>query len=917
MDFIVLFIVSDDTYFMVHKYVFSTLLLLFLSASLFSQQKDNSTELSLTSKEARINPNTVRRTSNDQLLELKDSIKRDAEGEVWREADITFPLRIPQGGRYLLSSHVKRTQFPNGPVNDLNIEIQIGNQRITKRIVSDARNYTYHVLGDFVITESDSLLRVWLPKGIQFEKIVVNEYCPVTVPETVQIYQPPIVPPEGHPRLWVNGESLPVVKARLDKGENHRVWQQVKKDALQEFTFHFYPWKEIPYSTDLEKTVQTKAFYYLMTDEKKVGREAISILKNYLSVLEYGNINYGDITRDIGHTIYVSALVYDWCNGLLTKQEKKQLYERMMDLSRKMSIGWPPFKESIVNGHAAEAQVNRDLLSMSIAIYEQDPIPYKYTSYLILEELVPMRRFQYQSARPNQGVDYGAYRHMWEMNAAWLFYRMSGRQVFDDNIKKLPLYWMYMRLPNGRLFRDGDVFREVNRMKPYYWGQPEMLLLDYCYSENAILKAEFQRQGGIPDNPILFLLLNNPELIPSEDYSHFPLAFSTGNVTGSLISRTGWNMKPGSDDVVAEIKGGGYLFGNHQHADAGAIQIYYHGLQVCDLGLYISYGSPYDFNFNKRSASHSMMLVVDPDEAFGNNLLNDGGTRFNQRSPKSVFDTLHDPWFSNGVVLASNIEHNNNSFQYSYFKADLTHAYSSKVRNYTKTFCFVNTGNKQVPAFIVVLDNITSSNADFKKFWKINTIKEPLISDSSILLHNREETGPTGWTHIKTLLPAKANRKTVYWNSQDTVNPIAPLPAISTHEPETKGYQLVISPQQANKKDTFLNLFLMAADGVRPPLVHFDETSTEYRIKVHDYLVVLPSKSELLPDSFDITLLDHSDQKVILAGLKPGLWYVCKQDNNTHFKFKVKENANSLQFSGNHGTYKIWRNNPDSEGETQ
>ena len=121
MDFIVLFIVSDDTYFMVHKYVFSTLLLLFLSASLFSQQKGNSAELLLTPKEARINPNTVRRTSNNQLLELKDSIKRDAEGEVWREADITFPLRIPQGGRYLLSSHVKRTQFPNGPVNDLNI----------------------------------------------------------------------------------------------------------------------------------------------------------------------------------------------------------------------------------------------------------------------------------------------------------------------------------------------------------------------------------------------------------------------------------------------------------------------------------------------------------------------------------------------------------------------------------------------------------------------------------------------------------------------------------------------------------------------------------------------------------------------------------------------------------------------------
>jgi len=44
---------------------------------------------------------------------------------------------------------------------------------------------------------------------------------------------------------------------------------------------------------------------------------------------------------------------------------------------------------------------------MSIAVYDEDPVPYRYTSYLVLEQLVPMRKFEYQSPRHNQGVDYG------------------------------------------------------------------------------------------------------------------------------------------------------------------------------------------------------------------------------------------------------------------------------------------------------------------------------------------------------------------------------------------------------------------------------------------------------------------------------------------------------------------------------
>src|SRR5699024_10979373 len=110
-----------------------------------------------------------------------------------------------------------------------------------------------------------------------------------------------------------------------------------------------------------------------------------------------------------------------------------------------------------------EAMISRDLLSMSIAIYNENPLPYKYTSYALLEQLAPMMQFEYQSSRHNQGVDYGAYRFGWEMHGAMLFYRMMGRKIYPDNLKNLPYYWLYMRLPNGYMFRDGDMFRNQSK----------------------------------------------------------------------------------------------------------------------------------------------------------------------------------------------------------------------------------------------------------------------------------------------------------------------------------------------------------------------------------------------------------------------------------------------------------------------
>jgi heparin/heparan-sulfate lyase len=140
--------------------------------------------------------------------------------------------------------------------------------------------------------------------------------------------------------------------------------------------------------------------------------------------------------------------------------------------------------------------------------------------------------------------------------------------------------------------------------------------------------------------------------------------------------------------VVAEIKGGGFHFGNHQHADAGSLQIYYRGLQVAKLPQYVFYGTPYDVNFAKRSIAQSMVRVVDPAEKILRNHANDGGSRFIQSHPRTPKQAKTDPTFDYGRVLSCSFGPDARDPEFSYFAADLRAAYTEKLTGYVRRFCF-------------------------------------------------------------------------------------------------------------------------------------------------------------------------------------------------------------------------------------
>lgn len=846
-------------------------------------------------------------TGNNKWLILKKSVPSKVDSAI-SQPDIIFHIKVPEAGTYQMETYAAPAENNDQSKSGANtktsfIKIQIGDQRPTRRILYDAHEGAHQVSGKFELTGKDQQVKLWLPESIRLGYVEWKNYNPSKVPPEVRNYNPGIVPPQSHPRLWVNKQTLPVIRARLNKEENRLAWTMVSAIALKPFDFKFDPDQEIFYREDVEEAVKVKAFYYLMTGNRKIGNEALRLMVNYLSVLEFGNIKYGDITREIGRAIYIASLVYDWCYDIAGKEDKKMLYDNMMRLAREMEIGWPPFDDSIINGHGNEAQVSRDLLAMSIAVYNEDPKPYQYTAYEILKQLVPMRKFEYQSPRHNQGVDYGAYRFGWEMHAVWLFYRMSGLQVFDDNIKDLPQYWLYMRLPNGQMLKDGDVFNVNKNGGPYYWKQPQTMLLCYAYANDPLIKGEFEREGGLPGDPVLFLLLNDPDLKAQKNLDTLPLTKDFGTILGSVIARTGWDNKPNSNDVIAEIKGGGYHFGNHQHADAGALQIYYHGMQVGDIGLYLSYGKPYDFNFNKRSVAHSMMLARDPHEKLiFRTEANDGGTRFNQRFPLTPHETISDPWFDNGTVQSADFGPSKQKPLYSYFNADLTGAYTSKISSYSRGFCFLNLEREDVPAAIILTDDMTTSKKEFKKYWQINTIKEPVHTDSGIVLHN-EEDKVVGKTHVQMLIPS-ANEQQVDILSGEAANSTFEFKyKVNSNKPEAHAYRIMISPKTADKRNRFLTVFQMTLENTKPLPITFHETRQRYAITLADRVVCMSSGANLINEPFTVHAPASLNYHFILTGMSPGFWNVHNRTGEVNFNFKVIPGKNTLYFHGKGDEY--------------
>jgi heparin/heparan-sulfate lyase len=863
-------------------------------------------------EDARLNPQRVEVVTQNSFKDgrgaaLKTGLKANTAQDD-TAADLIFSIAELDPGAYTIttfaavdSEGAEIMREATSKFDSLYTSLQIDDALPTSRVIFvpwKEPEMCWQRLGIFDITNSAPQIKLWLPPNVRLDRIEVRKFTAPKIPDEAISYKPSVVPGREHPRLWITEKELSRVRANLKHSEHAGLWSKVKKQASEKPDVTFPDNAEMKHNRKLEDIVKARAFVYLMTQDKKAGSEAVRLTREYIARVSFGNLL--DITREIGAAIYVTSLVYDWCHELCSAADLELMRVNMMRLAREMECQWPPFRNSIVNGHGNEAMINRDLLSMAIAVYNEDPLPYQYCSYRILEELVPMRQFEYRSPRHNQGVGYASYRFGWEMHAAWLLRKLADREIFDPNLKKVPLYWLNMRLPDGEMLRDGD-----GTPGGTYYPYTQTALLCYAYNKNPVLKGEFQRQSIRRVDPILFLLLNDPSLRAEPDLNKLPLTIDFGSVLSGMITRTDWNMgTSASNTVVAEIKGGGYHFGNHQHADAGALQLYYRGLQIVDLGQYKFYGTPYDMNFNKRSIAHSMMLVVDPKEKFLKTPGNDGGSRFLQRHPRTTTQLKKNPLFHYGQKISCGFGPSKMRPDYSYYAAELSSAYSDKITAFTRSCCFLNLKLATHPACMIVLDEVHSADASFKKFWQVNTLEPPVPTAEGVQLHN-SENGLTGRVDLCMLRPTSTQRKIDIKSGKETFNVFGfQVSPPRSNRVEAKGHRVLFSPVKEQKHDTFLTLIQTYADGSHPLPYELVESDQYYTLIIADRVVCMTRNGELLHQPLKITVpTKNVDYKVTLTALHEGRWLI--ESAQKADSIECVKGDNTISFNSKGGKYRI------------
>lgn len=666
--------------------------------------------------------------------------------------------------------------------------------------------------------------------------IAVSSLCPVT--NYANPYPaPPYFPPAGHPRLFVRGADLPVIKQRFESSVMSGIRGAILNHAG--YTSSGAVTGTPPnYNTDIRSKIEANALLYLLRGDITAAHTAIDVALAYMESVQFG---WGDETAEIGATLTAGALVYDWCHGVTTAPEKQRFlaaFERLIPL---MSIGWPPEdNEGRIVGHDSEMQLQRDILSVGVAVFDEHRNIYDIAAGTFFDGYRNARNFFNAGHAHIEGDSYGSSRLLCDLFAAHLFNRMGYADVFTPDLGKVPHHWLYLRRPDGLLMRDGDSWQASQYVYGEYWNRCNAaLMLSASLYKDPYAHTEFLKQGSLYPaqlftSPVWSALFYDPT-VPVKPLEELPKTKHFAGPIGMMIARTGWDTGKNASAAVATMKIGEYQLMSHRHLDAGHFQLYYKGLLASDTGMYASssggYGNPHDYNYHKRTIAHNTMLVYDPNEQFNlwaNILSNDGGQRITEKygSKSSIERILADEtlWRA-GRELAADFGPDANTPAFSYLKADITAAYSSKMKRFLRTFLFLNLGIEKRPAVFIVYDKVVSSNPSFRKIWNMHCVEAPVTGTASFDV-TRKQSGYGGRLFCNTILPPQGDvsisiqegpgKEFSYFGNRFMT---WAMRTNNCDAAEARGYRIEISPVSNALTNFFLNVMqIMDADGTTSPL---------------------------------------------------------------------------------------------------
>lgn len=834
--------------------------------------------------------------------------------EAGSTAAIEYKFQTEQSGKYIIWA---RMYFPNSGADSF--FYSISDDRYRSPYVAVSTSYEWYKLAtvEFEAGKTETLKFEPREYGWSVDQVVITNdllYMPNGIVKEIartstsmkQIYDnPPINPPSNqHPRVYFRENDIPELKTRLDHPEN-----EVMKNRFSDLVK-----TEIIKDGDTA-VVQAKAYYYALYNDEKYGREAIEAAKKFIEC-EY---TMADKTRAYGRLICTIGMVYDWCYDLMTDEDKEYLISVAAAKGSQMEIGWPPVIQGAVADHGCEAQLLKDYMAFAIAVYDENPDIWNLVGGRFYQEYVPVRKFVHPAGLPHQGADYGTYRHVFDEYAYMLITGMGAEEPYSgEEMTKSGYGWeLYLRRTDGSKMYDGDVY-SADQMSSTNENQTGAAILAAAVSKNPYLEDQMFREvvrsdknglvyGSGELSVVEWLIMHDPTVERKSIYS-LPLSRYFGSPIGAMAARTGWSDGVDSPAVIAMMKIGEYNFANHNHKDAGNFILYYKGTLASESGMYQDYGSIPHYSYTKQTIAHNSILVYDPKESLNNfyRNVNDGGQR--NANEYTTLDGLLNGNAKVAEVLGQEIDPKHSGEpEYTYLKGDLTNAYSDKIKEFKRSFMFLNLFDEKVPGALIVFDKVTSSNPSFKKTWLLHGQSYPEINGNRTTWYTNKFESGNGYTYqgkmvVDTLLPKANNTEfNVVGGPEEGWNIINGVDYKYPNQLETReesAYRLEVSPKASGNTDYFLNV-LQVSDAGENYYKNAEMIDIEkyYGVKISDRVVMFSKSGERAKSALNIKIPNLSGTyKFTVCDVEAGVWEV--ECGGQKFDAVVTQDGGVLAFTG-------------------
>jgi len=553
-------------------------------------------------------------------------------------------------------------------------------------------------------------------------------------------------PIDEHPRLLVNKANLPRIREMLREYNptNREFLSLVNKELANNGILpepkpgttltEAYP-TLTNYDSSYLAVIQAKALAYLIYSDEYYGYEAILYMKNYLEsldiVFDYSAQNQGYYYSNV---MFTAALVYDWCYDLLTKEDKEQFiagienriarYENQTGPA--MSIGFPPSRLGSVVGTGSYIQLLRSYLSVSVAIYDENPSWWDYVAGRFYAEYKPARDYFFASGITHQGTNYTG-RHTADVWADWIVTSSTGEHPYTTGTNVTVKGHLQYEFAPGKLFSSGDG-QHID-----YTGTEHAITMAfiaaYIYGDSTLLaQAEYILGNGVfKDVPVvdlssaLYVALRGVSVTDAkaDRYDGMELIHYNKSPVGEYVARLSWGDDAAAA-IVMRIKE--RTPGNHEHEDTGTFEIYYKGMLTSDGGRYDNNtNSVMEKTYFRGTIGHNGLIVYNPNITHNYNYsgtrLYTGGQRRN--SEPSNLDAFLNDKYTMGKVTGNQhgyLDNDKTKPLYAYIAGDITSAYEAGDANYVgRRMLTVFTGNSDFPMAFFVYDEIDACHENSEK----------------------------------------------------------------------------------------------------------------------------------------------------------------------------------------------------------